>query len=202
MYIVIPALIVVGLVTYALVENFTKYERAKMYSSKALKKLGDRNEGIRKRAYYWLISNGTLEDLKILEGLLKSENPLVRANAAISIGGISKRLNDKSLSKVLIDLYNSEEVDYVKEDIVGALCDIEDEAALEILEKYLLMDHNEILRFTIAESLEDLASPKSVKFLVEVIKGDNTDTLKLACRRALEKIAIKEGTTADAYLKD
>ena len=201
LWIVIPSLVVAGLVTYGVVENVTRYERAKMDSEKAIKNLGIKNEGRRQRAAYWLISNGTEEDLEVLRELLKDENPLNRANSAFAIGGISRRFGDKSLSRILIDQYNVEENAMVKEEIVDALCDIADESALDILAKYIKSDHNEVLRFNIAKALEEIASPKSIQTLVEVINDDNTDTLKIACRRALEKIAKAEGTTADALIK-
>jgi len=201
LWIVIPSLVVAGLVTYGVVENVTRYERAKMDSEKALKNLGIKNEGQRQRAAYWLISNGTKEDIAVLKELLKSENPLSRANSAFAIGGISKRFGDKSLARTLIDQYNVEENEMVKEEIVGALCDVADDSGVDILVKYIKSDHNEVLRFSIAEALEEIASPKSIQTLVEVINDDNTDALKIACRRALEKIAKAEGTTADALIK-
>jgi hypothetical protein len=36
---------------------------------------------------------------------------------------------------------------------------------------------------------------------VKVIEGDNTDTLKIASKRALEVIAKKEGTTVESLMK-
>ena len=64
-----------------------------------------------------------------------------------------------------------------------------------------MSDHNENLKFRIAEALEEIASRKAVPVLVEVIEGDNTDTLKIACKRALEVIAKKEGTTVESLMK-
>ncbi len=201
LWIVLPTLVVFGFVTYGVVENVTRYERVKMTSEKAIKKLGIRNEAERQRAAYWLISNGTEEDLVLLKELLHSENPLSRANSAFAIGGISKRIGDRSLAAVLIDRYNIETDEMVKEEIVNGLCDVADDSSLKILEKYLAIDHNEILRFNIAEALEDIASPKSIPKLVETINGSNTETLKIACRRAMKKIAKIEGSTADVLIK-
>ena len=201
LWIVIPTLVVAGLVTYGVVENVTKYERAKMDSEKAMSKLGVKSEAQRQRAAYWLISNGTEEDLAQLKLLLKDENPLARANSAFAIGGIAKRIGDKSLGAVLKEQYAVETNDMVKEEIVDALCDVADESSLDILAKYIQNDHNEILRFDIAEALEEIASKDSIQILVDVINADNTDSLKIACRRALEKIAKQQNTTADALIK-
>ncbi|MHA1556624.1 MAG: HEAT repeat domain-containing protein [Candidatus Heimdallarchaeota archaeon] len=201
LWIVLPTLVIAGLTTYGVAGNLTKYERAKMTSEKAISKLGIKNEAERQRAAYWLISNGTEEDLIHLKDLLHNDNPLSRANSAFAIGGISKRIGDKSLAAVLIDRYNMETDEMVKEEIVNGLCDVADDSSLKILEKYLTIDHNEILRFNIAEALEDIASHKSIPTLVETINGSNTETLKIACRRALEKIAKIEGSTAAALIK-
>ncbi len=201
LWIVIPSLIITGLITYGVVENVTRYERVKMSSEKAIKKLGIKNEAERQRAAYWLISNGTEDDLAQLIELLSNENPLNRANAAFAIGGISKRIGDKSLGRVLIDQYNVDIDEMVKGEIVNAMCDVADESALEILEQYLKFEHNEILRFNIAEALEVIASHKSIPSLVEIINGNNTETLKIVCKRALTKIAKIEGTSADALIK-
>lgn len=200
LWVVLPSIIIIGLVTYGIVGNLTKYERAKMNSEKAISKLGTKNEAERQRAAYWLISNGTGEDIGKLKELLHDDNSLNRANAAFAIGGISKRIKDKTLARVLIDRYNIETDEMVKEEIVNGLCDIADESSLEMLEQYLKIDHNEILRFNIAEALEEIASPKSISILVEILNGINTDSLKIACSRALEKIATKERTNTDALI--
>ncbi len=200
LWIVIPSILVIGLVTYAVVGNVTKYERVKMSAEKAITKLGIKNEAERQRATYWLISNGTEEDLAQLIELLSDKNPFNRANSAFAIGGISKRIGDKTLARILINQYNIEAEEMVKEEIVNALCDVADDSSIAIFEKYLKIEHNEILRFNIAEALEDIASKKSIPILVEMISSNNTDTLKIACRRALEKIAKTENTTADALI--
>jgi HEAT repeat protein len=172
-----------------------------MYNDKALKKLSARTEGERKRAAYWLVSNGEKQDLEILKTMIDDENPKTRESVAFAMGGVSKLIGDKSATKILLQRYDLEEDLAVKEAIVSALCDVTDENSLHIYNKYLEADHNEILRFRIAETLEELASPKSIPTLAKIINGDNTDTLKIACRKALEKIAIKEKTTVDALLK-
>ncbi|MHA1188117.1 MAG: HEAT repeat domain-containing protein, partial [Candidatus Heimdallarchaeota archaeon] len=183
MWILLPGLIIGGLVTYGIVENVTKYERARMHHEKALKKLQSRNESERKRAAFWLVSNGSKEDLEILKTMINDDKETTRA------------------SKVLLDRYNIEEAYLVKEAIISALCDIVDESSIPFYTKYLEEDHNEILRYKIAQTLEKLASPKTIKVLVKTINGDNTDTLKIACTNALEVIAKKENTTAAALIK-
>lgn len=201
LWIVIPVVVVVGLVTYGIVENVTKYERARMDIDKAMKTLSSRSEGERKRAAYWLISNGTKEELAILSQMLDESKSVVRENAAFVLGGIAKRVGDKSYATSLLKKYESEEDEEVKEAIVSALCDVASASSIDIFEKYILSDHNENLKFRIAEALEEIASRKSVPVLVKVIEGDNTDTLKIACKRALEVIAKKEGTTVESLMK-
>ncbi|MHA1737477.1 MAG: HEAT repeat domain-containing protein [Candidatus Heimdallarchaeota archaeon] len=201
MWILLPGLIIGGLVTYGIVENVTKYERARMHHEKALKKLQSRNESERKRAAFWLVSNGSKEDLEILKTMINDDKETTRESVAFSIGGISVLITDKSASKVLLDRYNIEEAYLVKEAIISALCDIVDESSIPFYTKYLEEDHNEILRYKIAQTLEKLASPKTIKVLVKTINGDNTDTLKIACTNALEVIAKKENTTAAALIK-
>ncbi|MHA1124822.1 MAG: HEAT repeat domain-containing protein [Candidatus Heimdallarchaeota archaeon] len=201
MWILIPGLIIAGLTTYGIVENVTKYERARMHNDKALKKLSSRNEGERKRAAFWLVSNGNKEDLEILKSMMNEDKSAMRESIAFSIGGLSKLINDKSASKVLLDRYEVEEEYPVKEAIVSALCDIVDNSSIPIYTKYLESEHNEILRYQIAQTLELLASPKTIPVLVKVVTSENTDTLKLACNLALEKIAKNEKTTVDALIK-
>ncbi|NHK32926.1 MAG: HEAT repeat domain-containing protein [Asgard group archaeon] len=198
--IVIPGIVIIGFVIYAVVERVTKYERVRMDSKKSLNKLSSRSEGERKRAVYWLMSNGDKEDLVFLKEKLSDDKVIVRENAAIAIGGISRRIGDKSASKVLLQRYEEEEDALVKEGIVGALCDISDVSALKIFEKYLLSEHNEILRFRIAEALEEIASEKSAKAIVKVIDSENTDTLKIACKKALESIAANIGSSVDKLI--
>ncbi|MFW9924982.1 MAG: HEAT repeat domain-containing protein, partial [Candidatus Thorarchaeota archaeon] len=187
LWIVLPSIVVVGLVTYGIVETTTKYERQRMHSDKALGKLGSKNEPDRKRSIYWLTSNGTIDDLHKCITMLLDENPLLRGSAAQVIGGISRRLEDKGNSKYLIELYEKETNERVKEHIVGALCDIADKAGIDILTKYLKIDSNEVLRFRIAEALEEIGSIKTAPVLVSIIKDENTDTLKMASSRALKK---------------
>lgn len=201
LWIVIPVVVVIGLVGYGVVENVTKYERARMDLEKAMKKLSSRSEGERKRAAYWLVSNGTKEVLAILSQMLDDSKPEIRENAAFVLGGISKRIGDKSYANSLLKKYEIEEDEEVKEAIVSALCDVASTSSLDIFEKYILSDHNENLKFRIAEALEEIASRKAVPVLVKVIEGDNTDTLKIACKRALEVIAKKEGTTVESLMK-
>jgi hypothetical protein len=198
--IVIPGIVIIGFVIYAVVERVTKYERLRMDNKKSINKLSNRSEGERKRAAYWLISNGNKEDLEILKEKLSEDRVIVRENAAFTIGGISRRIGDKSASKVLLQRYEEEEDALVKEAIVGALCDISDVSSLKIFEKYLLSEHNEILRFRIAEALEEIASEKSAKALVKVMDAENTDTLKIACKKALESIAKKIGSSVDKLI--
>lgn len=195
--IVLPGLVIIGFIAYGVIENVTKYERVRMDSEKALNKLSSRNEGERKRAAYWLISNGEKEDLANLKDKLDDSKSIVRENAAFVIGGISRRIGDKSMAPILQKKYEVETDSLVKEEIVGALCDIASPSAVPILIKYLLVDHNEQLRFRIAEALTEIASPKSVPALVKTIESENTDTLKMACNRALEEIASKEGTDVE-----
>ncbi|MBN1331027.1 MAG: HEAT repeat domain-containing protein [Candidatus Heimdallarchaeota archaeon] len=202
LWIVIPAVVIIGLVVYGVMENVTKYERARMDSAKALEKIGSKKESERKRAAYWLISNGTRDDLVLLNEKLFDEKPIVRENAAFVIGGISKRLDDKSLAPALQKQYEQEEDLFVKEEIVGALSAIGDLSSLKILEKYLLTDHNENLRFKIAKSLGTMGSLKAAPVLIKVINLKNTDTLKIACRNSLANIASKENTTVDALIKE
>ena len=201
LWIVIPIVVIVGFVAYGVIENVTKYERARMDIEKAMKKLTSRGEGERKRAAYWLISNGTKEELPALSQMLDEAKPMIRENAAFVLGGISKRVGDKSYANSLLKKYESEEDEAVKEAIVSALCDVASASSIEIFEKYILSDHNENLRFRIAEALEEIASRKAVPVLVKVIEGDNTDTLKIASKRALEVIAKKEGTTVESLMK-
>ncbi len=201
LWIVIPILVIVGLVAYGVIENVTKYERARMDIDKALKKIHSRNEGERKRASYWLISNATKQELAALSHLLENEKPHIRKEAAFALGGLSKRLGDKSYANSLLKKYEAEKNDAVKESIVGALCDVASIDSLSIFEKYIMSDHNENLKFRIAKALEEIASKKSVPILVKVIESDNTDTLKIACKRALEAIAKKEGTTVENLMK-
>ncbi|NHJ40626.1 MAG: HEAT repeat domain-containing protein, partial [Asgard group archaeon] len=184
--IVIPSIVVIGFVIYGVVQNVTKYDRARMDNKKALDKITSRSEGQRKRAAYWLISNGNKEELESLMEKLVDSRPIVRENAAFAMGGISRRIGDKSSSKLLLKSYEIENDALVKEAIVGALCDISDESALSIFEKYLVNDHNEKLRFRIATALEEIASEKSAKVLVKVFESNITDTLKIACKKALE----------------
>ncbi len=197
LWIVLPGLVIIGLVAYGVIENVTKYERVRMDSDKAFAKLSSRSEGERKRAAYWLISNGEKEDLAILKDKLDDDKSIMRENAAFVIGGISRKIGDKSMSPILQKKYEVEADPLVKEEIVGALCDVASASAVPILIKYLLVDHNEHLRFRIAEALTEIASPKSVPALVETIEGENTDTLKMACNRVLEKIALNEGTDVE-----
>ncbi|MHA1122897.1 MAG: HEAT repeat domain-containing protein [Candidatus Heimdallarchaeota archaeon] len=201
LFIVIPLVVVIGLVAYGVIENATKYERARMDIDKALKKLSSRSEGERKRAAYWLVSNGTKEELAFLSQMMDDTKPEIRENAVFVLGGISKRVDDKSYANSLLKKYESEEDEAVKESIVSALCDVASASSLNIFEKYILSDHNEHLKFRIAEALEEIASRKAVPVLVKVIEGDNTDTLKIACKRALEVIAKKEGTTVESLMK-
>ncbi|NHJ87310.1 MAG: HEAT repeat domain-containing protein [Asgard group archaeon] len=201
LWIVIPAVVIIGLVVYGVVENVTKYDRARMDTSKALAKIGSKKESERKRAAYWLISNGTPEDLTILKAKLTSDDPLERENAAFAIGGISSRLGDKSSVSVLITQYEQEKDELVKEEIVGALSEIGDISSLKILEKYLLADHNENLRYHIAKSLGTMNTLKVVPILVKIINSTNTDTLKITCRNSLANIASKENTTVDELIK-
>jgi len=201
MWILIPGLIIAGLTTYGLVENFTKYERARMNHDKALKKLSSRNESDRKRAAYWLVSNGDKQDLEILKGMIDNDKSQTRESVAFSIGGVSKLIDDKSATKVLLNRYEIEEEYLVKEAIVSALCDIVDDSSIPIYTKYLESEHNEVLRYQIAQTLEKLQSPKTIPVLVKIIQGENTDTLKLACTKALKTIAKLENTTADALIK-
>ncbi len=200
-WIVIPVVVVIGLVAYGVVENVTKYERARMDLEKAMKKLSSRSEGERKRAAYWLVSNGTKEELANLSQMLDDSKSEIRENAAFVLGGISKRIGDKSYANSLLKKYEIEEDEEVKEAIVSALCDVASTSSIDIFKKYILSDHNENLKFRIAEALEEIASRKTVPVLVEVIEGDNTDTLKIACKRALEVIAKKEGTTVESLMK-
>ena len=201
MWILIPGLVVAGLTTYGIVENVTKYERARMYNDKAIKKLESRNEGERKRSAYWLLSNGDNQDLEVLKTMIDNERPKTRESVAFAIGGVSKLIGDKSASKILLDRYELEEEYHVKEAIVSALCDIVDESSIPIYTKYLESEHNEILRYKIALTLKILASPKTVPVLVKILTGENTDTLKMACTKALEVIAKNENTTVDALIK-
>jgi len=201
LFIVIPALVIIGLVAYGVIENVTKYERARMDIDKAIKKLSSRSEGDRKRAAYWLVSNGTKEQLSVISQMLDDSKTEIRENAAFVLGGISKRVGDKSYANSLLKKYEVEEDEEVKEAIVSALCDVASASSLNIFEKYIISDHNENLKFRIAEALEEIAARKSVPVLVKVIEGDNTDTLKIACKRALEVIAKKEGTTVESLMK-
>lgn len=201
MWILIPGLIVAGLTTYGIVENVTKYERARMYNDKAIKKLESRNEGERKRGAFWLVSNGDKQDLEVLKTMIDHEKDETRESVAFSIGGLSALLADKSATSVLLARYEIEEVYLVKEAIISALCDIVDESSIPFYTKYLEEDHNEILRYKIAQTLGKLASPKTIPVLVKILNGENTDTLKLACTDALEIIAKNENTTADALIK-
>lgn len=201
LWIVIPTIIVVGLVSYGVTENVTRYQRARMESSKALSKLGHKSEGERKRSVYWLISNGTEEDLAALAEQLNSTNSIVRGNAAWAIGGLARRLNDKSFGTIITQKFNEETDPITKEEMVASLCDIGHKPALPIFEKYLLSNKNEILRFRIAEALEEMAITESAPFLVKIINGENTETLKLATRRALKKIADLQGTTVEDLIK-
>lgn len=201
LWIVIPVLVVLGLATYGIMENVTKYQRARMDSQKAISKIGSRKESERKRAAYWLISNGTHDDLAELSELMESENAIVRENVAFVLGGLSKTLEDYSYAKVLLAKYEIETDTITKESIVGALCDIGDISALKIYEKYLHIDHNEKLRFKVAETLADIASEKTAKTLVRVLNEPNTDTLKIVARRALENIANKAKTNVDSLIK-
>ena len=139
--------------------------------------------------------------MKALADLINSDNSIVRGNAAWAIGGISNRLGDKTYGKLIVDKLNEETDPITKEEMVAALCDIGYEKALPVLDKYLMSEHNEKLRFQIAEALEKMALAESVPYLVKIINGENTETLKLACRRALKKVAEKEGTTAEALIK-
>ena len=202
LWIVIPSIIVIGLVSYGVTENVTRYQRATMESSKALKKLGEKSEGERKRSVYWLISNGTEEDLVALAEQLNSANSIVRGNAAWAIGGLARRLNDKTYGAVITQKFNEETDPITKEEMVAALCDVGYKPALQILEKYLLSDNNEILRFRITEALEEMAIADSAPSLVKIINNDkNTETLKLAARRAIKKIADNQGTTVEDLIK-
>jgi hypothetical protein len=201
LWIVIPVLVVIGLVAYGVVENVTKYERARMDIDKAMGKLSSRSESERKRAAYWLISNGTKEELSQLSQMLDHDKAAVKQEAAFALGGISKRVGDKSYANSLLKKYEVEEDAEVKEAIVSALCDVASSSSLPIFEKYILSKYNENLKFRIAEALEEIATMKSVPVLVKVIEGDNTDTLKIACKRALGVIAKKEGTTVESLMK-
>ncbi|HUT80385.1 MAG TPA: HEAT repeat domain-containing protein [Candidatus Bathyarchaeia archaeon] len=202
LWIVIPAVVVIGLIVYGVVENVTRYDRVRMDSAKALDKLGSKKESERKRAAYWLISNGTQEDLILLNEKLSDDKPIARENAAFVIGGISNRLGDRSLASSLQTQYEQEDDLFVKEEIVGALSQLGDISSLKILEKYLLEDHNENLRFKIARSLGTIGSLKAVPVLLKIINSTNTDTLKITCRNSLKNIASKENTTVDALIKE
>jgi HEAT repeat protein len=171
-----------------------------MDNKKALKKISARTEGERKRATYHLISNGGSDELAVLKPMLNESRPSVRENAAIAIGAISRRIDDSSSVAVLLKRYEIETDGLCKEAIVGALCDIGDVSALSIYEKYIEREHNEKLRFRIAETLAEIASEKSAPVLVKIIQGNNTDTLKEASQRALEIIAKKAGTTAEKLI--
>ncbi|NHJ85965.1 MAG: HEAT repeat domain-containing protein [Asgard group archaeon] len=197
LWIVIPLLVIIGLTTYGIVENVTRYERARMDDEKAVNKLKSKNEGERKRASYWLISNGDKQDLEILEGMLEDDNPVTRENVAFAIGGISKRLGDKSLTKKIIAKYQEEKDGLVKEELVLALANIGAEEAIPILEKYLISESNEKLRFSIAKSLGEIGSSKAVPVLRKIIESENTDTLKIASQRSLEQIAKKKGVSVE-----
>jgi len=118
LWIVIPIVVVIGLVAYGVIENVTKYERARMDIDKALKKLSSRSEGERKRAAYWLVSNGTKEELAFLSQMLDDDKPVIRENAAFVLGGISKRIGDKSYANSLLKKYESEEDEAVKESML------------------------------------------------------------------------------------
>ncbi|MBK5114003.1 MAG: HEAT repeat domain-containing protein [Candidatus Heimdallarchaeota archaeon] len=201
LWIVIPVLVVIGLVAYGVVENVTKYERARMDIDKAMGKLSSRSESERKRAAYWLISNGTKEELLQLSQMLDHDKAAVKQEAAFALGGISKRVGDKSYANSLLKKYEVEEDAEVKEAIVSALCDVASSSSLPIFEKYILSEYNEHLKFRIAEALAEIATMKSVPVLLKVIEGDNTDTLKIACKRALEVIAKKEGTAVESLMK-
>ncbi|NHJ04860.1 MAG: hypothetical protein EAX90_08555 [Candidatus Heimdallarchaeota archaeon] len=201
LWVVIPSIVVIGLVSYGVTENVTRYQRARMESSKALSKLGDKSEGERKRSVYWLISNGTEEDLVALAEQLNSSNSIIRGNAAWAIGGLARRLNDKKFGTIITQKFNEENDPITKEEMVAALCDIGHKPALPIFEKYLLSERNEILRFRIAEALEEMVIPESASCLVKIINGENTETLKLATKRALEKIADDQGTKVEDLIK-
>jgi hypothetical protein len=202
LWIVIPSMVVVGLAGYGLFEKFTKYQRARMYSDKALGKLGGRTrEGERKRAAYWLVRNGTREDIDELLPLLQDDDPVIRVNAAFSIGGISKRIGDISASDEIVTALKAEENEKVKEAFVSALTDIGDPQTHSILEEYLLLDHNEKLRYSIARRLGEIGSLDSVKGLVTVINSKNTDSLKFASKNALASIADKHDTTVEKLKK-
>lgn len=198
--IVIPSVVIVGFVVYGVVQNVTKYDRVRMDNKKALSKLSSRSEGEQKRAAYWLISNGNKEELDLLKENLADTRPIVRENSAFAIGGISRRIGDKSASKLLLLSFKDEDDVLVKEAIVSALCDISDESALSIFEQYLVSEHNEKLRFRIAVALEEIASEKSANVLVKVLESENTDTLNIACKKALESIAAKTGSSVDKLI--
>ncbi|NHJ46455.1 MAG: hypothetical protein FK733_01585 [Asgard group archaeon] len=200
LWIVIPSVVIIGLVVYGVVETTTKYERAKMNNDKAMDKMESRSDSERQRATYYLQSNGGKEEIPLLKEKLLDTRPAIRENAAKALGGISRRIGDKSSSVDLLKAYDVESDGLCKEAIVGALCDIGDVNALPIYEKYIEFDHNEKLRFRIAETLAEIASEKSSKILVKIMQGENTDTLKIAANRALEKIAAKASTSVDKLM--
>ncbi|MHA1879753.1 MAG: HEAT repeat domain-containing protein [Candidatus Heimdallarchaeota archaeon] len=196
----LPLLAIGGLVSYYVAERVTRYERARMDNEKAIKKLSSRKESERKKGAYWLISNGTEKEIEILRKKLDDANPIVRENAAFALGGISKRLGDKSSSKILLEKYKVETELPVKESIVGALCDVGDISALSIFEKYLHSEHNEQLRYKIATALGDIGHIKAAATLVKVLENKNTDALKLAARGSLKKIAKNAGESVESLI--
>ncbi|MEA2071233.1 MAG: HEAT repeat domain-containing protein, partial [Asgard group archaeon] len=129
------------------------------------------------------------------------EHPLIRSNTALAIGGISKRLDDNTLTDTLEQHLKTETNEDVKEAIVYALSDIADESSLDIFHEYIKLDHNEVLRFHIAKALTEIASEKSAKVLFDIIKGKNTETLKLQCERALNEISEKNDVSRDKLEK-
>ena len=89
----------------------------------------------------------------------------------------------------------------VRAEIVNSLCLLKDDHAVQVLNKYLLKDNNEKLRYLIATTLGEIASTEAVSALATILAEKNTESLKRASQKALEKIAEKSGSSVEDLIK-